>query len=122
MKKHILVIDDDPLARKMIVAVLESEGYAVVAALNFEDALQKAREKLPGLVLIAAGQTASSGFEGCRKIKELFKPHSPRVIVMSGKITMVDRMRARTVGADDFVVETSDMSHLIQGVRKIFTL
>lgn len=40
---------------------------------------------------------------------------------MSGKITMADRMRARTVGVDDFVVKTLDMSSLIQGVRTVFS-
>ena len=121
MKKNILVIDDDSLVREMIVEVLEAEGYDAAASLNFEDALQKARQALPDLVLIAADQEHFSGFEGCRKIKELFQPHPPLVIVMTGKLNMVDPLLARRMGASDFVVKTSDMSNLIQGVRKILT-
>jgi two-component system catabolic regulation response regulator CreB len=122
MKKNILVIDNDPVAGEMIVAVLEGEGYAAAVSSNFEDACQKARQKIPALVVIDMGIPDIAGFEACRKIKEMFKPRPPRVIVITGKITMADRMRARTVGADDFVAKTLDMSNLIQSVRKIFTL
>ena len=119
MKKNILVIDDDPLAQKMIVAVLEGEGYTAVESLNFEDALQKARKTLPDLVLIDVVMPDITGFEACRKIKEIFKPRPPLVIVMTGKLDAIDPIKARKMGADDFVVKTSDMAVLVQAVRKI---
>ena len=119
MKKNILVIDDAPLDRKMIVAVLEEEGYAAVASLNFEEALQKARQTTPDLVLIDVVMPDITGFEACRKIKEMFQPHPPPVIIMTGKLDAVDPILARKIGADDFVVKTSDMAVLVQAVRKI---
>jgi twitching motility two-component system response regulator PilH len=121
MTKNILVIDDDPLAQKLIVAVLKEAGYAAVASLNFEDALQKARQTPPDLVLTDVVMPDISGFEACRKIKEMFQPHPPPVIVMTGKLDAVDPMRARKMGADDFVVKTSDMGVLTQAVRKILS-
>jgi len=63
-----------------------------------------------------------SGFEVCKKIKAMFHPYPPPVILLTGKIDSIDPIKGRSVGADDFVVKTSDMSHLIQGVRKVFTL
>jgi len=41
---------------------------------------------------------------------------------MTGKIAMVDLMRVRLLGANDFVAKISDMSNFAQGVQKIFTL
>jgi DNA-binding response OmpR family regulator len=122
MKKSILVVDDDVLAQRMIVAALEGEGYEAVASLNFENALQKARQKLPDLVLIDVVMPDITGFDGCRKIKELFQPHPPSVIVMTGKLDAIDPILARKMGADDFVVKTSDMAVLVQAVRKILPL
>jgi DNA-binding response OmpR family regulator len=119
MKKNILVIDDDALARKMIVTALEEEGYAAVASLNFENALEKARRTLPDLVLIDVVMPDISGFNACREIKKVFQPHPPPVIVMTGKLDAVDPVLARKMGADDFVVKTSDMAVLICAVRKI---
>jgi DNA-binding response OmpR family regulator len=122
MKKNILVIDDDPLARDMIVTALKEEGYAAVASLDFEDALQQVRKTPPDLVLIDVVMPDITGFDACREIKKIFQPHPPLVIIMTGKLDAVDPVLARKMGADDFVVKTSDMAVLISSVRKILPL
>ena len=121
MAKKILVIDDDSLARGLIVAVLEAEGHAAVASLNFEDALQKAAQGVPDLVIIDVVMPDISGFDACHKIKKMFQPHPPPVIMMTGKLDAIDPILARKMGADDFVVKTSDMAVLIQATRKILS-
>ena len=120
MKKKIFVIDDDPLALQMVVAVLEAEGYAVQAFSEFENLLQELHRSLPDLVMTDVIMPKVSGFEVCRKIKEI-RPHPPQVIVMTGKLDAVDPIQARKMGADDFVVKTSDMAILTQAVRKILS-
>ena len=120
MKKKILVIDDDPLALQLIVAALEAEGHEVQAFEEFEDLFQGLQKSLPDLVLTDVVMPKISGFEVCRRIKEI-RPHPPQVIVMTGKLDAVDPVRARKMGADDFVVKTSDMAVLIEAVRKIFS-
>lgn len=119
MKKSILVIDDDALVRNIIVAVLEEEGYEAVAALSFKDALEKAGQKLPDLFLIDVMMPEISGFDACRKIKEMFQPHPPRVIILTGKTAAVAPTYAFKMGADDFVIKTSDFSVLIKSVKNI---
>ena len=121
MKKNILVIDDEPLARKMIAAVLEKEGHTVVMSLNFEDALQKARQTLPDLILIDVVMPDITGFDACRKIREIFQTRPPRIIVMTGKLDAIDPGKARKMGADDFGVRTSDVAVLVQSVRKLLS-
>jgi len=118
MKKRIFVIDDDPLALKMIVAVLESDGHAVRAFSEFESLLQELRQSLPDLVLTDVVMPKVSGFEVCRQVKEI-RPQPPQVIVMTGKLDAIDPVTARKMGADDFVVKTSDMSVLVCAVRRI---
>lgn len=118
-EKNILVIDDDPLVQKMMVAALGEEGYAVEAALDFKDALKKALQTTPDLVLIDVVMPDITGFDACETIKKMFQPNPPPVIVMTGKIEAIDPIQARKMGADDFVVKTSDMAALVQAVRKI---
>ena len=120
-KKKIFAIDDDPLALKMIMAVLEAEGYAVQAFSEFENLLQELHRSLPDLVMTDVVMPKVSGFEVCRKVKEMFRPHPPLVIVMTGKLDAIDPIQARKMGADDFVVKTSDMAVLTQAVRKILS-
>ena len=63
MKKKILVIDDDLLARRFILAALEEDGYEVVASLDFEDALRKVRQSPPDLILLDVVMPEISGFD-----------------------------------------------------------
>ena len=120
MKKKILVIDDDPLALKMIVAALEAEGYAALPFSELESLLQELHRAPPDLVLTDVVMPKVSGFDVCRKIKEI-RPHPPQVIVMTGKLDAIDPIQARKMGADDFVVKTSNMAVLVQAVRKILS-
>lgn len=121
MKKKIFVIDDDPLALQMIVAALEAEGHEVQAFEEFESLHQELVRSLPDLVLTDVVMPKVSGFEVCRRVKEMFQPKPPLVIVMTGKLDAVDPVQARKMGADDFVVKTSDMAVLTQAVRKILS-
>ena len=122
MKKKILVIDDDPLALRMIVVTLEAEGHEVLSFSEFESLLQEIHRSLPDLVITDVNMPKVSGFEVCRKIKEMFQPLPPPVIVMSATVDALDPVLARKIGADDFVFKTSDMAFLIQPVRKILSL
>ena len=118
MKKKIFVIDDDLLALRMIVSALESEGYEVQAFSEVESLFQELHRSPPDLVMTDVVMPQISGFDVCRKIKEI-RPHPPQVIVMTGKLDAVDPITARKMGADDFVVKTSDMAALVRAVRKI---
>jgi DNA-binding response OmpR family regulator len=120
MKKKIFVIDDDLLALKMIVAALEAEGHEVQGFSEFEDLSQEIQRSLPDLVMTDVVMPKVSGFEVCRRVKEI-RPHPPQVIVMTGKLDAIDPIQARRMGADDFVVKTSDMAVLVRAVRKILS-
>ncbi len=121
MTKRVLIIDDDKSALQLIVGVLTAEGHEPFAFEDFEAAFENARQIPPDLVLTDVVMPKTSGFDVCRMIKKAFQPHPPPVIVMTGKLDAVDPVLARRMGADDFVVKTSDMAVLIQAVRKILT-
>ena len=120
--KKILVIDDDPFALQMIVTTLKAEGHEVLAFSEFEGLLQEVRRSLPDLVIADVNMPEVSGFEVCRKIKEMFQPLPPPVIMMSETIVELESIMARKIGVDDFAVKTLDMAILIRSVRKILSL
>ncbi len=120
--KKILVIDDDPFALQMIVTTLKAEGCEVLAFSEFESLLQEVRRSLPDLVIADVNMPEVSGFEVCRKIKEMFQPLPPPVIMMSGTLVELEPIMARKIGVDDFAVKTLDMAILIRSVRKILSL
>ena len=119
MPKKIFVIDDDTLALQMIASALKSEGYDVFPFSDFGMLLEEARHNPPDLVLTDVVMPDISGFDVCREIKKTFRPNPPPVIIMTGKLDAIEPILARRMGADDFVVKTSDMAVLLQAVRKI---
>ncbi|HOW87657.1 MAG TPA: response regulator transcription factor [Candidatus Omnitrophota bacterium] len=120
MKKKILVIDDDPAASQLIAELLQAQGHEAVASFNFEDALRRAQQGAPDLVVVDAVMPEISGFEACRKLKKMFETRPPLVIMMTAKFSAFDPILAREMGADDFVVKTGDMSFVVKAVRDIF--
>ena len=58
------------------------------------------------------------GFEVCERIKAN-KDLGTKVMVITGKIDAIDAPRAREAGADDYIVKTSDLSIMINEIRKL---
>ncbi len=119
MNQKIYVIDDDPLALRMITEVLRIEGHQVSAFSEFDELVEALRQDRPDLVMTDVVMPKVSGFEVCAKVKEMTQPDPPPVIVMTGKLDAIDPIQARRMGADDFVVKTADMAVLTQAVRKM---
>lgn len=118
-KKKILVVEDSPTVLGVLKNVLEYEGYQVITSETGEEGVQKANSEKPDLVLTDTQLPGIDGFEVCRQIKENQGSVGSKVIVMTGAIDAVDAVKAREFGADDYTVKTSDLSPLIETVKKL---
>ena len=88
MPARILVVDDILPNVKLLEAKLTSEYYDVITALNGEDALRKAREDTPDLILLDVMMPGMDGFEVCRRLKEDSQTdHIPVVMVTALSLT-----------------------------------
>lgn len=119
MAKKILVVEDSPTALSILKNALEGEGYLVITAETGEEGVKKANSERPDLVLTDTQLPGIDGFEVCRQIKESPGSVDPKVIVMTGAIDAVDAVKAKESGADDYAVKTSDLSPLIETVKKL---
>src|ERR1017187_10216940 len=81
--KRVLLIDDDPLIRKLISGYLVAAGYVVKTAVDGLDALGKLRAGLPDLIISDLNMPRMSGMELLHIVRNRF-PQIP-VIVISGK-------------------------------------
>ena len=121
MNKKILVVDDESEDRKKMVAALEGEGYSVTEASSAEDALNKAREIQPDLVITDVLMPGTTGFDLCRQIKEVSRPNPPLVLIVTGKAAAVNVPLARQMGADGFEAKTTGMPLVVRTVRNLFS-
>ncbi|GAB2879899.1 hypothetical protein GCM10027046_04880 [Uliginosibacterium flavum] len=121
----VLIVDDVPENLSVLHDALDESGYSVLAALNGESALIRARQSLPDIILLDAAMPGMDGFEVASLLKaDLATSHIP-IIFMTGITEPEHIVAAFKAGGTDYVskpVRTSEViariaSHL-QSARK----
>ena len=115
-QKLIMLVDDDPIFRKVTSAYLESQGFKVVEAENGLEALQQLRECHPDLVLCDLSMPVLDGIEFVEEVS-LEYPSMP-LIVVSGTDEMSDVAKALRFGIKDFLPKPiGNYEHLSQAIE-----
>ena len=102
MSPRVLLVDDESNIRKMVGALLQSEGYETVEAADGHLALTRLVEDSPDVVLLDL--MMPPGPDGLATLEQIRKraPHVP-VVMMSGKASLADAVRATKLGAFQFL-------------------
>jgi CheY-like chemotaxis protein len=98
MTKKILVCDDEPYILMALTDAVEMEGYECVTAINGKEALMKARETLPDLIMLDIMMPFMDGFEVCRELKADAATRDIPVIMLTAKSQQVDIQKGRILG------------------------
>jgi len=114
---HILVVEDEPSQREVMVYNLEAEGYRVTCADNGDDAMLVIAEDMPDVIVLDWMMPHLSGIEVCRQIKSNPDTRAIPIIMLSAKSEEADRVRGLETGADDYVVKPYSVSELMARVR-----
>ena len=118
MTKRILVVEDSPMTRSLIVSSLEEIGdFTVIEAANGFQALRKLPEVTPDLVITDINMPDINGLEVVRFVKQSgnFK-HIP-VIIVTTEGRDVDKERGLRLGADRYLIkpfEPEDLQRFVQ--------
>ncbi len=112
-KPVVLVVEDEPALLTLLKYNLEAEGYRVVEAMNGEEALVKAREETPDLILLDWMLPLVSGIEVCRQIRRTPDLKSAAIIMLTAKGEEADKIRGLETGADDYVTKPFSPSELM---------
>src|SRR5438270_8084671 len=110
----ILVVDDEPQLRRVMLATLTDLGYTVVDAKSGEEALERFREEQPDLVLLDLNMPGIGGLETCRAIR---MGSDVPIIILSVRNTERDKVEALDAGADDYVTKPFGMEELLARIR-----
>ncbi|MFP6744136.1 MAG: response regulator, partial [Alphaproteobacteria bacterium] len=99
MTPRILIVDDQPLNVKLLDAKLTAEYYEFVGATNGEEALAKAAEVVPDLILLDVMMPGMGGYEVCKCLKaDPFLRRIP-VVMVTALGDPADRIRGIDAGA-----------------------
>jgi two-component system cell cycle response regulator len=118
----ILIVDDEPGARDTLEALLLAEGYNLAFACNGAEALKKAQEFTPSLILLDVMMPEMDGFEVCRQLRSMPLLAEVPVIMVTALDDRDSRLQGIEAGADDFISKPFDFGELRARVRTIIRL
>ncbi|MGA9524922.1 MAG: response regulator, partial [Myxococcaceae bacterium] len=119
MPKNVLVADDSITIRKVIGMIFAADDVTITAVDNGIDAIARARELRPDLVLADVTMPGKSGYEVCEALKSDAATQSIPVILLAGTFEAFDEGRARAVHADDHIMKPFESQALLDKARAL---
>jgi phosphate regulon transcriptional regulator PhoB len=116
---EILVVEDEPDIRRLVVHHLERDGFHCQTATTGPEALHAARTQRPDLVLLDVMLPDLDGFEVCRRLRADATMAAVPIIMLTAKSEEVDRVVGLELGADDYVVKPFSPKELVARVKAV---
>ena len=110
----VLVVDDDPLIRRLLEFNFQEKGYAVIMASEGQEGLKRAQEERPDAVVLDVMMPKMSGLDVVRALKHDPSTEAIPVVVLSAKAQPSDVQAGKAAGADDYVIKPFDLNDLTQ--------
>ena len=117
MGNLVLIADDDVDIVRFVALNLRLEGFEVVVATDGQDALDKALDVGPSLIVLDTMMPRMDGYEVCSRLRDQRPEAQIPVIMLTAKSLAADRAMAFTAGADDWVTKPFDPADLVSKVK-----
>ena len=112
----VLVVDDEPIVREVVVSYLERDGFRTLEAGDGETACELARSERPDLVVLDLMLPGLDGLSVCRRLRSFSQVP---VIMLTARGEESDRIVGLEVGADDYVTKPFSPRELAARVRTV---
>ena len=118
-KPKILVVEDSPTDLRLVMTPLQKQGYAVVSAIDGDDALEKAVKELPDLIVLDVVLPKKSGFQVCRLLKTSPTTRGIKILLLTSKSQESDRFWGLRQGADGYMTKPFADEDLLANVAEL---
>lgn len=116
-RRRALVVDDNPINRRLLQDMLLDLGFAVDGAEGGETAVKKAEETLPDVVFMDLVMPGMNGFDAVRQLRQMTELADTLIIAVSASAFTADRRRSLQAGCNDFLakpVTVHALQHCLQ--------
>jgi diguanylate cyclase (GGDEF)-like protein len=117
MAESILVVDDDPDIARFVEVNLRSAGYDVSVAGDGQEALDRAADLRPDLVLLDVMMPRLDGFEVAQRLRKNPQTANTSIIMLTAKALSSDKVTGLQSGADDYIIKPFDPIELLARVK-----
>jgi two-component system, OmpR family, response regulator MprA len=117
MKAHILVVDDDPRITDLLRRILAFEGYSVTIAATGNEALNRALERPPDLIVLDLMLPGLNGLEVAQRLRTA--GDNVPILMLTARDAVSDRVQGLETGADDYLVKPFAPEELVARVKAL---
>lgn len=117
--KRVLVAEDEPDIRGLIVFSLEYAGYEVIEALNGDEAIKLAESEQPDLILLDVRMPRINGYEACSVLKSQESTRGIPVVFLSARGQETEIKRGLELGAEEYILKPFAPDELYERVGGI---
>jgi DNA-binding response OmpR family regulator len=118
--KTILIVDDDPTIVQTLKGTLERHGCQTSIAMDGREALDKVNQLMPDLIILDLWLPKIPGEMVCKIIKKNEKLKKIPIIMVTGKVTDVDQVIGRVIGADYYIKKPFEVGTLLKIIQDVF--
>jgi CheY-like chemotaxis protein len=119
-RRAVLIVDDDPFIRKLIVTTLEGVAeFELHEASDGEEAVQAASVRAPRLVFLDIDMPRLDGIEACRRMRAQQGMADSKIVMLTATAEDSARVRAREAGADFFLTKPFSPLELLRLVAEL---
>jgi DNA-binding response OmpR family regulator len=121
VKKVILVLDDDELARRTLGLIFSQEGYEVLELPNVPEAINMVRTRHVDLAIVDIKMPIVDGYKFCEFLRGAKKYSHIPIIILTGEEKRYGKGEAQELAIEDFIEKPYDSHSLIRKVRQILS-
>lgn len=104
-KKKVMIVDDEAHIVELVKVCLEDTDYEILEAYTGQEALQKAKEEKPDLILLDVMLPKMDGYEVCKQLKSNQETQNIPVVMLTAKGQEVDKVKGFQAGADSYMTK-----------------
>ena len=119
MKQTVLVVDDEPDTVELVEYKLKEAGFKVATAADGDEALKKAKQLQPDLIILDLMLPEVDGLEICKILRRDTATAETPIIMLTAKAAEIDRILGFELGADDYVTKPFSPRELILRAKSL---
>ncbi|MBX6389854.1 MAG: response regulator [Frankia sp.] len=116
---RVLVVDDDPVIRQLVVVNLELEGFEVHTAVDGADCLERIHEIAPSVITLDIMMPQVDGWEVASRLRDDPATADIKVVMLTARAQEADLRRGSRLGVDCYLTKPFDPDELIGVVQRL---
>ncbi len=117
--KTIFVIDDHETARNLLEGILASAGYDVLTMASASEALERAKNQKPDLIVVDMNMPGMTGWEAAKAFRAMPETSATAILGISAHSTAADHDAAHAAGCNAYVTKPLNPARLLQAVTEL---